>query len=367
MNVKKYLWAISALAMSGITMVSCDEVDGPGTASPDDVIKASRYAFIMYEGAWGSNNAGISYLPLVGNGEMVSNIFSVKNNAKMGDLANDMIEYDDHVYVLLNGSKYVARLNERAEEKARFTVSSNDGTPRYMDAEDGYLYVTHHGGMVSKLNAITLTKVAEFKGGDNLEGVIEEDGKLYVSNAFKVDGSGNYVYNQEVLVLDAVTMKQLATIAVVENPDRIYEINDRIYVISKGNYADVPSTLQVIDTKAMTATPITTAEKIAEGNGGLIYGVRSSYDANWNLQNEFFTYNPRTGVVSEQSFLVDAPSSFATDAIYLLEVDEDTGDIYVGTSDYVTTGTMYRFGSDGKLISTFDAGGINPKAMIFID
>ena len=47
---------------------------------------------------------------------------------------------------------------------------------------------------------------------------------------------------------------------------------------------------------------------------------------------------------SHTSFLKDAPSSFATDAIYLLEVDEETGFIYVGTSDYTTNGTSAILG-----------------------
>lgn len=364
MKAKKYLWVAMALFMGSMALVSCDDSDEPkGGDGGDDV---ANYAYILCEGAWGSNNATISYYPL-NEGGLVSDIYYEINKAKLGDLANDMIEYDDCVYVLLNGSKYVARLDANALEKARYNFSAEEGTPRYMDADDGYLYVTQHGGKVSKLNASTLKLEAEFKGGDNLEDIVAEDGRLYVSNGFKVDGSGNYVYNKEVLVLDATTMKQVGTIAVVENPDRIYEINDKIYVISKGNYADIQPSLQVIDTKSMTAKAITSAEKITEGNNGLIYGVRSAYDANWNLQNEFFTYNPKTGVVSEKSFLQDAPSDFSTVAIYMLVVDDDSGDIYVGTSDYVTTGTIYRFDKNGKLKTSFDAGGINPKAMIFMD
>lgn len=364
MKAKKYLWVAMALFMGGMALVSCDDSDEPkGGDGGDDV---ANYAYILCEGAWGSNNATISYYPLY-EGGLVSDIYYEINKAKLGDLANDMIEYDDCVYVLLNGSKYVARLDANALEKARYNFSAEEGTPRYMDADDGYLYVTQHGGKVSKLNASTLKLEAEFKGGDNLEGIVAEDGRLYVSNGFKVDGSGNYVYNKEVLVLDATTMKQVGTIAVVENPDRIYEINDKIYVISKGNYADVQPALQVIDTKNLTAKAITSAEKVTEGNNGLIYGVRSAYDANWNLQNEFFTYNPNTGAVNEKTFLQDAPSDFSTIAIYMLVVDDDSGDIYVGTSDYVTTGTIYRFDKNGKLKTSFDAGGINPKAMIFMD
>jgi hypothetical protein len=109
------------------------------------------------------------------------------------------------------------------------------------------------------------------------------------------------------------------------------------------------------------------ATKITEGLNGLIYGVRATYDANWQLSNSFFTYNPSTGTISETSFLKDAPSSFSTDAIYLLEVDEKAGFIYVGTTDYQNTGTIYTFDKNGKLFQTFDSGGINPSAMIFVD
>ena len=139
-------------------------------------------------------------------------------------------------------------------------------------------------------------------------------------------------------------------------------------MISQGNYADVPGALQVINTQTNTSkTIINDVTKFTEGHNDLIYGVRSTYDANWQLTNSFFIYNPKTDEVNETSFLQDAPSSFSTDAIYLLEVDEETGYIFVGTSDYVTNGTIYQFDYTGKLIRSFDSGGINPSTMIFFD
>ncbi len=339
----------------------------------DDIVQEptideiGAFGYILNEGAWGANNAGISLLVL--NESFVKpNIYEEVNGKKMGDVANAMIEENDNIYVLLNGSKYVCRLSTSCEEQARYAFGEGEGAPRYIAADDNYVYVSQSGGQVSKLDGKTLALKGTFKGGDNLEGIVEEDGKLYVANAYKIDGSGNYVYNKEVLVVDASTMQQVGSIAVVDNPDEIIEINDRIYVLSAGNYADVNPALQVIDTKSMTATTITNAAKITEGNNGLIYGVRSVYDANWQLTNSFFTYNPKTNSVSETSFLQDEDLvSFSTDAIYLLEVDEERGSIYVGTSDYVTNGTIYRFDINGKLIQSFDSGGINPSKIIFID
>ena len=169
-------------------------------------------------------------------------------------------------------------------------------------------------------------------------------------------------------MIDAKTMTLEKSIKVVDNPTKIFEIDNRIYLISAGNYADVSGALQVIYPKAGTSDVILNdVNKITKGNNDLIYGVRSSYDANWQLTNSFFIYNPQLNEVSESSFLQDAPSSFSTDAIYLLEVDEETGFIYVGTSDYTTNVTIYQFDKNGKFIQSFDSGGINPSTMVFVE
>ena len=285
----------------------------------------------------------------------------------MGDVANALIEDNNNLYVLLNASKYVARLNELTQEQARYSFSENEGEPRCMDVEGSYIYVTQYGGQVSKINIKDMSLAGTFNGGDNLEGVVEQDGKLYVANSYK----GINDFNQEVFVINAKTMTLEKTLQVVLNPTKIHEIDDKIYLISQGNYVDVPGALQMLDTEKGTFTPILdNVSKITEGNNGLIYGVASKTDWNANpvsYVHTFFTYNPKNNKVDQTSFLQDVPSSLSNGAIYLLEVDEKTGFIYVGTSDYVNTGTIYQFDQNGKFIQSFDSGGINPSAMVFMD
>ena len=107
--------------------------------------------------------------------------------------------------------------------------------------------------------------------------------------------------------------------------------------------------------------------KITEGYNKLIYGVRTVNDENWNPTNSFFICTTKVNEVSETSFLNNVPEALKTSTIYLLEVDEETGFIYVGTSDYNTNGTIYQFDQNGKFLRQFDSGGINPSAMVFID
>ena len=351
--------------MLSMGFLSCIDDDNEPELVIDPVEKLT---FILNEGAGlsGANNANITSFISKPGYEIkdLSDIYEINNDQKMGDLAKAMIEEDDKVYVVLNGSKYVARLNLSMKEEARYNFSKDEGAPSSIDVEDDYAYIAQYGGQVSKLNIKDMTLVATFKGGDNLEGIVEKEGKLYVANTWK---SANE-FNKEIIVIDAKTMTQTGSIDVVLNPEKVKEINDKIYVISRGNYFDVHASLQVIDTKTSTSKEILKdVTKITKGLNGLIYGVCSTYDENWNSVNSFFTYNPNNNTVSETSFLKDAPSALYSTAIYLLEVDEKNGYIYVGTSDYITNGTIYQFDQTGKLIRQFDSGGINPSAMIFID
>ena len=355
--------ALCSLMLS-MGFASCSDDD-----EPEVIIEPTEYPnYILNEGHWGANNASIAMFVHPFYEIVTEDAYLKANGTKMGDVANAMMEEDDNIYVVLNGSKYVARLDMGVKELARYTFPETEGAPRCIDVEDDYAYVTQYGGQVSKLNIEDMTLVGTFKGGDNLEGIVEKNGKLYVANSYTVDGSGNYEYKKEVFVIDAKTMTLEKTISVVDNPTKMYEINDKVYLISVGNYADVAGALQIIDTQSNTVrTILNDVTKITEGHNEVIYGVRSTYDENWQLTNSFFLYSPKADEVSHTSFLKDAPSSFATDAIYMLEVDEETGFIYVGTSDYTTNGTIYQFDQSGKFVQSFDSGGINPSAMIFVD
>ena len=360
MKTRSLLLNVLSSLLLGMGITACSDVDG----DDEPIIDPVDYpAYILNEGIWGSNNANISRFFPAYKG-IDSDYYKQVNGKLMGDLANAMIEEDDNIYVVVGGSKYVARLDLNCVEQARYAFPEGEGEPRCIDVEDRYVYVTQHGGQVSKLDAQTLKLVSTFKGGDNLEGIVEKNGKLYVANAWK----SIYDFNEEIIVINAETMTKEGSIKVVLNPVQLQEIDDKIYVISEGNYEDVQAALQVIDAQAGTSTVIIKdVDKITEGHNGLIYGIQSTYDADWNTINSFFTYNPKNGTVNETSFLQDAPSSISSTAIYLLEVGGYADFIYVGISDYVTNGTIYQFDASGKLLHSFDSGGINPNAMIFID
>ena len=378
MKTRSILFSTLCSLMLGMGLTGCADEKDQICEDPDEITQY-RLNYVMNEGLWGSNNANISgfHFDINTPSQVTSPIMNAmgdlylqKNGKQMGDVANGMIEEDNKIYVVMNGSKYVAKLDLYCKEEARYTFSENEGEPRCMEVEDGYVYVTQYGGKLTKINASDMTLAGTFEGGDNLEGVVEKDGKLYVANSYKVDGSGNWVYNDEMFIIDAKTMELEKTIKVALNPAYLYEFHDKIYLLSKGNYADVPYVLQVVDTKNGQVKSIPQTEnvnKVTEGDNKLLYCVRTTYDDNWNPVNSFFVCNTQVDEVSETSFLTEVPEALKSDNIYFLEMDEETGYLYIGTTDYTNTGTIYQFDKNGKFIQSFDSGGINPSAMIFID
>lgn len=370
MKLKRYLLGICCMLVAGLSFIACDEDDEALDDTGSKVSLPAHRAYILYEGGMGMENSGLAFYAPDGNADFIEDIYQLQNLRKLGDTGLSMVEHDGSVYVVVSGSKYVVRLNAAGVEQCRHMF---ENTPRYIAAEDGFVYVTQYGGRVSKLDARTLEEVDAFQEGDgNWEGIVEHEGKLYVANAWHYTATGEIEYNKEVLVVNAGTMeleKKITDVAV--NPERLWEENDRIYLISRGDYGQVKNQLQEINPYTGSVKHIAEATKLAEWNDRL-YLVNTEYDSSYIPSNRFFVYDMNTGEVDppHSSFLNDDPeilSALSNAEIYLFEVDGETGDIYVGTSDYVSEGKIYRFGQNGMLKDRFDAGGINPNSIVFID
>ena len=51
---------------------------------------------------------------------------------------------------------------------------------------------------------------------------------------------------------------------------------------------------------------------------------------------------------------------------YSLNVNPSNGDIYIGTSDYTSTGDMFIFSAEGKKLNQLEVSGINPMGVGFL-
>lgn len=365
------LWygLLCMLAVS-VSLSSCSDDNGNNDDDRDDTGSKVQLpqvrAFFLNEGSYNGNNAGISFYAPNGDADFISDIYSYQNDAKLGDTGQCMIEYEGEIYVAVYGSNYLAKLNSAGVEQQRLSFVTDPELSagiRYLAAEDGYIYASFWGGVVAKINTQTLkveSKLTEL--GDNLEGVAICKDMLYVANSCTPDWSA---YHKEVKVIDLNTFTLKETLTVDLNPNTLIEEEDKIFLISWGNYVDVGYSLQMIDPNNNNqVTPLGEVTKMGAGND-MLYLTYSSYT---NPETKFFSYNIRTGQMDQTSFLKDIPEELKTSTIYMIAVDDEyNGDIYISTTDYKTNGTIYRFKKDGTFVEKFDAGGISPNSAVFFN
>ncbi len=380
MKLHGFNLSAAAVILLGGAMVSCSDDDKSGfDDSGSNITLGSHRAFILNEGTFNMNNAGIAYFDTKNPDLFYSNIFLTQNGFNLGDSAVDMIEYRDNMYVAVYGSNYLARLNAAAVEIDRVSFVADpdlQGGIRHIDADDGYIYASFYGGYIAKIDCNTLEIKAKIKtSGQNLEDIAIEDDKLYVANSYEIvpdpsTGYNTYNYFNEILVLDLKTLQLLSPVTVASNPNRVIEADDKIFVISN-DYSQESYVLQMIEPdKGNKVTVLGWATDMAAGNGKLyLVDSRTDYMAiPFATTNRFYTYDLKRGTVSPASFMNGEPAELESASVYSMAVDDETGDIYVNTTFYTySDGDCYRFDRSGAFVEKFGCGGQNPRAMVFLD
>lgn len=377
MKFNKFIGFLCVAAF-GAAAVSCSDDDPKWNDEGSKVDLPDSRVYILNEGTMAQNNAGIEFYNPSGVNDIISDIFYRQNSMSLGDVGQSMIEYNGYIYVSVYGSNYLSKLNSACVEEVRALFSDDAdlrGGIRYIDAEDGYIYASFYGGVVAKIDARTLEVKAKLNtGGSNLEGVAIEGDNLYVANSYTKaldpeTGKNKYIYHTDVFVIDLKSFSLKETLVVAQNPNQLVEEEGKVFLIS-WNYSAESYELQLINPAANNAvTKLGYATNMAVGDDILyIVDSRTDYSVRpYVTTNTFSSYDIRRGQMISISFLKDAPAELTTASVYMMAVDDKTGDIYIGTTNYsASNGDIYRFKRDGSFVEKFDCGGQNPKAAVFL-
>lgn len=317
--MKKVFLKMAAVIAAAAIFTSCDK---GGTEVPEAVSFGN--ALVLNNGNWGGNDACITSFNLL-TGEASGSAFKAANGQALGDLAQDILVDEGDVYIAVYGSQLIFVTDHDLKVK-KTIIAEADGnklSPRALTKSAGKVYVTYYEGYLGEIDPSKEYKVKTVKVGANPEGVAYAGGKLYVANS----GGMNYPdYEKTLSVVDAASFEVTASIEVNLNPAKVYAAGNYVYVSSFGNYADVPAKLQCVDIRsgAVTDTPYSNVSSVA-----LVPFVTDG-----------------------TTFPIAYSISAAAD-----------GSVYVGCSDYVSTGDVYVMTSAGTLQTKFDSQGFNPIAV----
>ncbi len=359
MKTNKFFLAFLLATSTAGLFTSCDPADEQQT-NPE----ISTGLFILNQGQYGYNNASLTYYGF-SDSTATADAFTAKNNRGLGDSGQDIIKYGSRIYICVYKSSLIEVIDAQTGISQKSIVmlneSGNPSLPRSLASYNGKVYVSLYDGHVAQIDTITLSVEKTIAVGSNPEGMAIANNKLYVANS----GGMASVKDSTVSVINLSTFTEEKKIKVVINPTVVHADSEGdVYVLSMGNYYDIPYTLQRIEAGTGKVTAINDVKAYnftIAGDYAYIYYF--GYDDSWAIVDKTYTvYDVKNEKISKSGFI-------ASDAVeripFSIDVDPISKDIYIGETDYVNAGKMYCFDQDGKLKYTFPTG-VNPLKTIFI-
>lgn len=358
---------LAALALTvGVTSCSDDDSDDPIV---DPVTEDHRVAYLLCNGQSSANNGSLTLMYLDANPiTTTANIYAQRNGKLAGDLAQDFIYEDGYFFMTVANSKSLVKMNFAGMEVSRYEFPETDGSPRYMAYYGGKLYVTVWGTGVVVFDAATMERVTDIATGAYPEHIQVWNGKIYVANQSNAYANPPVIENR-VSVINPLTNTKEKDVVVAQNPTNLLLCAGSLYVSSQGNYSDIAPSVQRLDTNGADYS----AKEVANSStvwtdGSKLYMVKVTWAPDYSSSsNEFSVYDPATSSLTEGYFLKGAPAELQDTNFYMFYYDEKSDRYFVGTTDYVNTGDIYVFDGEFNMLSTFDAGGVNPAKMVVVD
>ncbi|MFD2036015.1 YncE family protein [Belliella marina] len=363
--MKKYMKTVYyPILLLAILTSSCRDDEGINPVDVDELPEQEslivKGLYLLNEGNMNMNKASLDYYDYE-SGTYSRNIYEAANPTAtlgLGDVGNDIGIYGSKMYAVINASNKVEVMNVSDAKRVAVLDVKNcryvtfDGAYAYVSAYDGEtsLGVDKPNGFVAKFDTVNFEMISKVEVGRQPEEMAVSNGKLYVAN------SGGYSppdYENMLSVIDLGSFKVIKEIEVAINLSRVKaDGHGNIYVSSRGDYFENPSSLFVVNTITDQVTnhfELACSNLTISGDTAYVIGSEFSYvTGDWDIN--YSMINTQTKEVLTDPFV----SQDLIDKIktpYGVAVDPMSGYVYItDVGDYVSPGRLYAY--DPKTKST---------------
>ena len=353
MNRKVFYQIVLYTAFILPFLTNCSKEDSPVV----EPVTPFECIYVLNNGSWGHNNASLTMYNME-DGTVIKDVFEVQNGRRLGDTGQDIVIYGSKMYIAMSEELTIEVTDLEARSIKQIKTESN---PRYFAVHEGKVYVTYLNGNVARIDTATLNVEAKVAVGRNPEQMTVVNRHIYVANSGGFDFNTEAGYDQTVSVIDIASFTEVKKIEVAVNPTEM-ESDDsgNVYIISKGNYWDIPNTLQRLNTatdevtvmEGIDGTLITTA-------GNILYSVY----AQWGAERVYYyKYNTANNTVLSDNFIGNTPIS---DDPLQINYDATYEHLFITASDYINDGDVYIFDKSNQFVNKFEAG-INPMKAVYV-
>lgn len=354
-------------------MTSCsDDPDPDPTPEPGSLTMG---AFVLTQGNYYNNVEGDLTFFDFADLSSKSNVFGAANGRSLGATPQCGLVYGDKVYLGIYESSTV-EIAERAGMKSLKQIKCDSPAtgmqPRSMAADGGYVYISMYDGNVARLDTATMAIDKVLKVGPNPDNIAIHKGKLYVPNSDGMNWQAGYGTTASIVNLSDFSVE--ATVEVPLNPTDFLSVAGKLYLLSKGNYADVESALYEIDENIASIQANATGKgykRIAPAT--IVAG--SKRDASIFIINSPFVQDGISIEYSRYDVLLSTMNEWAPKDITYpsgMAFDQNTGNYIVSSyvmngqyPSYDAPGYANYYDMKGNLLKKFTVGAGTPA--IFFD
>ncbi len=306
--------------------------------------------FVVNEGNFTFGNASLTYFNTQNN-SVVQDMFYVVNGVPLGDVANFMEIKNNVGFIVVNNSGVIYLIDtETGVFKGKIDGLVSPRELAFLD--NGKMIVTD-------LAEPYLTVINEHQGARpynkiNLNGYTSESIKIVRDKIYVNSWSAMYQEkkNNQVLVVDALSLDLIDSIRVVMEPNSMAVDKDRnLWVLCSGGYMhEERAALIKIET---TTDSVTMVYEFPEN---MDYPTELHINA---LGDELYYLNKDVYALSVSAdSLPSEPLIFSGEkTFYALGVDPQTNYIFVSDAlDYMKRGKVYIYDAQGNFLKDFGAG-----------
>ena len=381
MKTRDFLKLLVMMLAVPFVFAACSDDDGPVPSptpeptpvpdpEPDYSVPTDQQGLYVFNGGnqGKSIDGSLSFINF-SKQEVSNNVFAAKNNRSLGATVQNGAVFKGSLFIAVYGSKTIEVVDKLTLESIKqiTTPSTSDG-PRYVVADDQYVYASLYSGEVIRINPATNEIDKTISVGPNPEEMVIASGFLYVVNSDGLNYQNGYVNGKSVSKIDLSSFTEVKKIEVGVNPTRIATDGTNVYALSTGDYTpENPSSIWKIDAQD-NATDTGIGASWLAVQDGVLYTINSVFDENGMTTNYYITYNLSDMSVNSSAFLgenvVDAPAGICIDA--------EGGNLFVssynlayGYASYDTEGYVNQYDLNGKLVKKYDVG-VGPCYMLVL-
>ncbi|MDY0103621.1 MAG: YncE family protein [Lentimicrobium sp.] len=356
------LFTLTAI-MASIYMLSCTKEPEPETEPLGTTSSIATGVYVLNEGLFNANNSSLTRYNFA-DSTVEKNCFLTANDRGLGDTGSDLAIYGSKMYIVVNVSSQVEVVNVTTCKSLK-QIPLFDGNkprqPRRITFYGSNAFVCNFDGTIAVIDTTSLEVTKFIPVGRNPDGITAAYEKIWVTNS----GGLNFPnYDNTISVIDPLTLTEEKIITIGPNPYTILpDGNGDMYVISRGNYGDLKSRLQIVE--EATATLKHTFMEFEALNFTIAGDTAWIYNYDYtNQSSSILMLNVKTEEIISNNFITDGTP---IKTVYGIKADPISKLVYItDAKDFTGNGKVYALDFMGKLKFEF-AAGINPANVAVVN